>query len=675
MKMPDQKHTQKTNIKAYKTNANISSESTKNKILPFLIAFAAPFLLYLQTLSFDLTFFDDDQLITKNIAFLSDPRNAAAVFLKNAFISSSSSFYRPLQSLSYMADIVLSGGNNPWMYHLTNIILMGAIAVLLFLLLKQFLLPDKLALLGSLIYCTHPLFVSSVAWIPARGDLQLTVFSLISFLFFIRFINSRKVKYMVYTWAAFTLALFCKETAAVLPLVFILYSFTYSPKEQFDRKFLFLVGLFLISGILWFWLRAKAIGGFTDGDNAFGPISLLSNWRILPESLAKFFFPFNNSPIPGYTIFQTLTGLVIIIALLFLFLRNKTRPGKEKMFFFLWFLIFLMPPMLYRVPLLDYLDHRFLLPMIGILLFILSVIPSTWFVKKDNNKSWILIVIILFLSSFTFIKSLPYRDSITFYTKATLYNPNSAFSFNNLGNLKFYRDDVESSIDDYTKAIELKPDYGKAYINRGVAYIRLGSYNHAVTDLTSAIKVTDSAKTAEAYSNRGAAYYHLGLYSDAIRDYTKAIEVNPLYPGALYNRGVAYDDQGLFEKALADYTQAIKLNPDDFDALINRGYAFYKRKLFKNAIDDYTRVLEIKPENAEIYYSRGNSYYQLELYDKAINDYSKVLELSPGFSEVLINRGLAYLKQNKRADACNDFNKSLESGNKSAETFILKYCK
>ena len=47
----------------------------------------------------------------------------------------------------------------------------------------------------------------------------------------------------------------------------------------------------------------------------------------------------------------------------------------------------------------DYLSHRFLLPLIGILLFILFIVPKKWFEKKDSKSSWLIVVIFIFLSS------------------------------------------------------------------------------------------------------------------------------------------------------------------------------------------------------------------------------------------------------------------------------------
>ena len=190
----------------------------KNRLLPLIIVFCIPVLLYMNTLSFKFTGFDDDHLISDNIAVLSNFHNAPQVFFKEAFIDKSGHFYRPLQTLSYMIDIKLSGGNNTWMYHFTNLLLLGFIACLLYLLLIKFLIPKRLALLSALIYCAHPLFVSSVAWIPARGDLMLMFFTLVSFLFFIEYLQSKNNKYLFLHWATFSIALFCKETAAFFSL-------------------------------------------------------------------------------------------------------------------------------------------------------------------------------------------------------------------------------------------------------------------------------------------------------------------------------------------------------------------------------------------------------------------------------------------------------------------------
>src|ERR1035437_834339 len=133
-----------------------------------------------------------------------------------------------MQTLSYMFDVNLSGRNSTWMFHFTNIMLLGLIACLLYLLLIRLLIPLKLALLSTLVYCAHPLFISSITWIPARGDLLLAFFSLWSFLFFIEHLQKKKIKYLLLHWLTFTLALFCKETAVILPILFFIYYVAFS---------------------------------------------------------------------------------------------------------------------------------------------------------------------------------------------------------------------------------------------------------------------------------------------------------------------------------------------------------------------------------------------------------------------------------------------------------------
>ena len=44
------------------------------------------------------------------------------------------------------------------------------------------------------------------------------------------------------------------------------------------------------------------------------------------------------------------------------------------------------------------------------------------------------------------------------------------------------KSEVDRAIGDYTKAINLKPNYANAYNNRGVAYYGKGDYEKAIAD-------------------------------------------------------------------------------------------------------------------------------------------------------------------------------------------------
>jgi lipoprotein NlpI len=576
------------------------TSSRKVTNIAVLIAFCVPVLLYLQTLSFGLTYFDDDQLIQKNIPYLSNFSNAPHAFLTDAFTDRSSYFYRPMQTVSYMLDIHISGKNKTWMYHLTNILLLGFIASLLFLLLRRLKIPLKLALLSTLVYCAHPLFVSSVAWIPARGDLQLMFFSLLSFILLIDFLQNKKTAFLIGHWITFTVALFCKETAVFLPLLFIVYYIFFSAKKRFETKYIFIVALYAISGISWFWLRTKAIGDFTNSNEMLGVLGrnnevgltpIIRNLRTIPESLTNLFLPYDIAPVPGFTFFKTLLGLVIITFLGVLFFKNKTSPKKEKIFFLLWFVLLLLPTMLYKSDVIDYLHHRFFLPQVGILLFVLAVLPETWYKKEDVKKPWIMVVILLVLSTVTVVKARSYTDQMTFYNAVISQNPDCAFAYNNRGNFYNAQGLYDIAITDFTNAIGLKPDYDAAYYGRGFTYNCQGLPEKAISDYTKAIQCNPNY--IEAYNNRGIIYSDQKLYNNAIKDYTKAIELKPDFAQPYNNRGYAYSLQGLYEKAIKDYTKAIELNPDNMEAYYNRGDIYKSQGLTDMANQDYNKAEEI----------------------------------------------------------------------------------
>jgi tetratricopeptide (TPR) repeat protein len=119
------------------------------------------------------------------------------------------------------------------------------------------------------------------------------------------------------------------------------------------------------------------------------------------------------------------------------------------------------------------------------------------------------------------------------------------------------------AISDFTKAIQLNPDYALAYHDRGWAWW----------------------KEASNWSNRD---YALEYFQNAVADYTKAIEIGGSYEvvkldakafkaSAYRRRGLvnyhltAFENHGEFQTSLADFKKAIELNPDIAPDLVAPG--------------------------------------------------------------------------------------------------------
>ncbi len=82
-------------------------------------------------------------------------------------------------------------------------------------------------------------------------------------------------------------------------------------------------------------------------------------------------------------------------------------------------------------------------------------------------------------------------------------------------------------------------------------------YELALSDYSKAIDINPNY--ADAYNNRGNLYSDLQKYELALSDYSKAIDINPNYAMAYNNRGVVYALTREFPKALADAEKASEL--------------------------------------------------------------------------------------------------------------------
>jgi tetratricopeptide (TPR) repeat protein len=177
---------------------------------------------------------DDHYLVGEN-PFFRSPVFAAEVFQRHLFTESFSTYYRPVQNLSYMADYWLWGESTTG-YHCTNVLIHAFAAWLLFLLLRR-LLPalwnggagaSVAALLVALTWLVHPVHNAAVAYISGRADSLAALFALGAWLVCLRAREcSRRAAQTACGLVAailFLLALCSKEIALVWALLFCLHA-------------------------------------------------------------------------------------------------------------------------------------------------------------------------------------------------------------------------------------------------------------------------------------------------------------------------------------------------------------------------------------------------------------------------------------------------------------------
>ena len=494
----------------------------------------------------------------------------------------------------------------------------------------------------------NPLFVHLVAWLPARGDLQQAIFCLLSFIFFIYFLRYTSQKtspsissaphlssipsfliplktfvcsasfvFLLLTALCFGLALFCKESALVLPVIMVFYFLFFQlqspPKKSslkpatayrqqiFTWPNIILALLLIATALIWQTLRSGILS--FESSISIGLTNFTYNLRAFPEVLFKFTLPFKIDVGPLYSVSFTIGGLVVIAIALFLWFKNTQIPHSQKLFGWLWFALFLLPSMIYRFidmrSFFDFQDHRTLLPLVGILIFLALIWRDKfdhWQKVPTSFYSLFLILVITIGSVLTWNQTTHYSDEITFWTTAIAENHRGPIYVNRAG-AKAEKGDQQGAMADYNQAIEIDPWLAEGYNGRGVLKVAMQDYDGAIADYDIAI-LRQPTRVAWIYFNRAEAKKAAGYYEAALADYTLALQEKPSIIDAYKMKALIYQKLEDNEKALAEYTAGIVANPEEAVELYNdRGILRAHLGDLDGARSDWETANKLDPSN------------------------------------------------------------------------------
>src|SRR5579871_3714821 len=183
-------------------------------------------------------------------------------------------YYRPISILGFLICYQLFGVL-PYGYHLANLVLNAAIVCVLFGVSKRLFNDIWLAFIASAIFALHPIHTESVAWVSGVTDLDLALFYLATFWFFLaseRSNGGRSEAQHIGMVLCFILTLLSKEQAITLPLLVTIFEHFY----RHDRAQTTLRQKFARYGSLWLLVpvyvlfRIRFFG-------AFAPVQLTRN--------------------------------------------------------------------------------------------------------------------------------------------------------------------------------------------------------------------------------------------------------------------------------------------------------------------------------------------------------------------------------------------------------------
>ncbi|WP_066426589.1 tetratricopeptide repeat protein [Anabaena sp. 4-3] len=248
--------------------------------------------------------------------------------------------------------------------------------------------------------------------------------------------------------------------------------------------------------------------------------------------------------------------------------------------------------------------------------------------------------------------------AIASYDQAVKIKPDYHKAWYNRGTALDDLGRYEEAIASYDQAVKFKPDYHQAWYNRGTALDDLGRYEEAIASYDQAVKFKPDDH--EAWYNRGTALGKLGRYKEAISSFDQAVKIKPDYHQAWYNRGIALSDLGRYEEAIASYDQAVKFKPDLHEAWYNRGIALGKLGRYKEAISSFDQAVKIKPDFHQAWYNRGTALSDLGRNEEAIASYDQAVKFKPDLHKAWNNRGNALRNLGRYEEAIASYDQAVK---------------
>jgi Tfp pilus assembly protein PilF len=508
---------------------------------PYILISLISFTVYLRSLFFGFTYFDDNVLILDNLFFLRNISNFFRSFTTEVFhiLHSSAAYYRPMLTISYMLDAQISG-EGPFMYHFTSILIHIIVSNLLFVFLKKLKISESLAFIFALVFAVHPVLAQAVSWVPGRNDSLLALFALLCFIYLINYYQEESFKNYFFYLLFFTFCLFTKESAVLIPILSLFLGIIVVKKKALFSAFSSLfIGWFFI-GVVWFFLRSIALSGNPLEYGSQGAVkSVFDNLSAVFLYLGKAVFPVNLSVLPTLQDSTLVYGYIASFLTVLALILSKKKNCLMIAFGTFWFFAFLLPAFIR--PNLSYvayfLEHRVYLSIVG--LFI--VFSEITFLKKAdlNSKATALAVFLLvsILSAVNFFHNTSFKDRLTFWKQAVLTSPSHPLAHKNLGAMYYLDGRFDEAESEFKKSAAINPTEPMIHNNLGLIYFKKGDY-----------------ASAEA-------------------EYKKELEYYPSYDNALSNLGLLYYQKGEKDKAAAYWLETIKVNPDHKEAL--RALAVY----------------------------------------------------------------------------------------------------
>ena len=437
------------------------------------------------------------------------------------------------------------------------------------------------------------------------------------------------------------LALLSKESAAVLPVLFVLLYFLYRKPGEGVNISLPVVAMIPMALVLGFYLYMRSSSVLAQ-QHLISFNALVYNLPVLPEEFFKFFVPGCFAVLPAFNPMVTAGGiaLMFVTGIAVFILRKKT----DERLLVTGVCIFLLPllAVLFYKPVFagfayDYLDHRMLLPSTGLLLVVYALVLP--FARKFSSK-YVLPGLAVVMAVAAVFNAGNYKSKYTYYDNAVKCSPGSGLAWLNYGTLLNTDGRYDEAADKFVHLVALIPDNATFRVDLAETYL--------------------AKKDTQAM----------------LREYRALIKKIPGYTDAYYRIAGYYNMKNLTDSAIGILTAAISADPTNARNYFERGKSYYlKANMIPQAVSDFKRSIELDPGKQGPYFELGSIYVSQGDYNAAYLNYDKYVHLNPSDGVGIFYRGQALCAMGRSDEGCKDLGTAAAMGIDQARNMQARLCK
>lgn len=555
-------------------------------------------------------------------------------------------------------------------YHVVNIALHAAAAVLVLLVVRR-LLADRgphaltTAYLTAVVFALHPIQVESVAWITEQKNTLSALFYLASLHAYLSFDQTRRRR--TYAWGTllFLLGLATKTVTATLPAAILVIFWWKRGRLDFRRDvrpLLPWLAAGAAAGLFTAWVEHELIGAKGRPFELGGVERGMLAGRVALFYLGKLLWPAEQIfHYPRWTIRATdpVQWLYPVAALLLTAgLVAGSRRSRAPLAAWLFFVGTLFPvlgllnvyPFIYSFVA----DHFQYLAGLGVTTLVCGGLAAVLGrVGGRSLHSGVSIALSILLASVCSRQCFIYTNPETLYRDTLRRNPDCWLAHNNLGVVLKQSGRFSEAIEHYRRTIALNPAFPEAHNNLAVALGSRGGLDAAIAAAREALRLRPA--NPEALGNLASLLTSAGRPIEAIDALRTALRMEPQNPGLHTNLALAHRAAGQLEPAIAAYRRSLELYPDQPAVRSELDLAQAERDSPERAISAYERRLVREPESVDALFSLAVLLAKVGRTGEAIERYERVLTLQPQRVDAHTNLAVNLARTGRLTDAMKHF--------------------